>query len=158
MIAEYMIAKHTVRYAVAFAASLLLPSLHAQGPTPAAMKAKAETICTACHGLEVAEGSSRPKQDWAQVVEEMVRKGAEGTKADLEMVVNYLSVTYGPDININKASAKDLEGMLDITPDQSGALVKYRTDKGNFKALADLKQVPGIPAEKFDGVQAKIKY
>src|SRR5437016_675674 len=101
MMAEDMIAKHTIRYAVAFAASLLLPSLHAQGPTPAAMKAKAETICTVCHGLEVAEGSNRPKQDWSQVVEDMVRKGAEGTKADLDMVVNYLTVTYGPDINVN---------------------------------------------------------
>jgi competence ComEA-like helix-hairpin-helix protein len=122
------------------------------------MKAKAETICTVCHGLEVAEGSNRPKQDWAQVVEDMVRKGAEGTKADLEMVVNYLTVTYGPDINVNKAAAKDLEGLLDLTSDQAAALVKYRTEKGNFKAIADLKMVPGIAAEKFEAVQGKIKY
>jgi len=122
------------------------------------MKAKAETICTVCHGLEVAEGSNRPKQDWSQVVEDMVRKGAEGTKADLDMVINYMTVTYGPDINVNKAAAKDLEGLLDLTAAQAAALVKYRTDNGNFKALADLIKVPGIAAEKFEGVQAKIKY
>src|SRR5438067_13017412 len=86
MIAEGMNPKDMIRYAFAFSGLLLLPSLHAQGPSTAAMKQKAETICTACHGLEVAEGSSRPKQDWSQVVEEMVRKGAEGTKPDLEMV------------------------------------------------------------------------
>jgi len=132
--------------------------MHAQGPSAAAMKQKAETICTACHGLEVAEGSSRPKQDWTQVVEDMVRKGADGSKSDLEMVVNYLASTYGPDINVNKASAKDLEGLLDLSSEQATALVKYRTDNGNFKSLADLTKVPGIPASTFEGVQAKIKY
>jgi competence protein ComEA len=138
---------------------LLAPALHAQAPSTAALKAKAESICTVCHGLEVAEGSPRPKQDWTQVVEEMVRKGADGSKSDLEMVVNYLTITYGPDININKAAAKDLEGLLDLTSDQAAALVKARDEKGGFKSIADLSGgVAGIPAEKFTAVQAKIKF
>jgi competence ComEA-like helix-hairpin-helix protein len=145
-------------FVFAFASLLLLPALHAQGPSTAAMKQKAETICTACHGLEVAEGSSRPKQDWMQVVEDMMRKGAEGSKTDFEMIINYLSITYGPDITVNTAAAKDLAAMLDLTSQQAAAMVAYRTDKGNFKSLADLTKVPGIPAEKFEGVQAKIKY
>ena len=145
-------------FAAAFASLLILPALHAQGPSAGAMKQKAETICTACHGLEVAEGSPRPKQDWTQVVEDMVRKGAEGSKADFEMIVNYLSITYGPDITVNRSSAKDLEAMLDVTGAQAAAIVTYRTDKGNFKSIADLKMVPGIAAEKIDAVQAKIKF
>jgi competence protein ComEA len=142
----------------AFALVLFLPALHAQAPSTAAMKEKAETICTACHGLEVAEGAPRPKADWSQVVQDMVQKGADGSKSDLEMVVNYLAIQYGPDIMINKASAQDLQAQLDLTAKQAADLVQYRTDKGDFKSMDDLAKVAGIPADKFGPLQSKIKF
>ncbi len=153
-----MIAKDMKKFSlVAFASVLFLPALHAQAPSKEAMKAKAETICTACHGLEVAEGAPRPKQDWSQVVEDMVRKGADGSKTDLEMVVNYLSIQFGPDININKAAAKDLEAQLDISTKQAADLVAYRKDKGDFKSVDDITKA-GIAAEKVQPLAPKIKF
>jgi competence protein ComEA len=139
-----------------FVLPLCMP-LQAQN-SAAANKAKAEMICTACHGLELAEGQTLTKRDWVEVVNNMVAKGAEGSKDDLEMVINYLATTSGPDIKVNTATAKELEAMLDISDKDAAAIVSYRQEKGNFKSFDDLTKVPGVPRNKLDGLKDKIKF
>ena len=42
----------------------------------------------------------------------------------------------------------ELESGLSLTRTESAALVQYRTEKGNFKSVGDLKNVPGLDFEK----------
>ena len=145
-----------MRFSIAFLfLCTLAPVTQAQSKSP---KDVTETICTACHGLEVADGRSMSRQDWAAVIEDMARKGADGTKDELELVASYLATQYGPEINVNRASAKDLQGLFDITTKQAEAIVTYRTQKGNFKDLADLTKVPDVPTAKIEQMKAKIKF
>ena len=47
-------------------------------------------------------------------------------------------------ININTASAKDLEALPNIGPARASQIVEYREGKGFFTSVDDLAQVPGI--------------
>lgn len=55
-----------------------------------------------------------------------------------------LNVFAAP-VNINTADAKAISDALSgIGPKKAEAIVKYRTEKGLFKTLDDLLNVPGI--------------
>ena len=77
----------------------------------------------------------------------MVGLGAEGSDADFEVMLTYLVKNFGPEaprpVNVNKASAVELESGLSLTRTESAALVRYRTEKDAFKAMDDLKNVRG---------------
>lgn len=47
-------------------------------------------------------------------------------------------------VNINTATAEQLEGLNGIGPAKAEAIVEYRKKNGNFKSVDDLNQVPGI--------------
>jgi competence protein ComEA len=59
----------------------------------------------------------------------------------------------GQKININTASAADLDKLPDIGPVKAKAIVDYRTAHGNFATPEDIMKVSGIK----EGVFAKIK-
>ena len=53
-----------------------------------------EKTCTACHGLEPVTMMKGTKEDWADVVDDMVAKGAEVTKEDKDKIVTYLAAAF----------------------------------------------------------------
>jgi len=58
-------------------------------------KTEYERICGECHDLGVGTGNPRTRAQWAAVVEDMAAMGAAGTKAELQLVVDYLSANFG---------------------------------------------------------------
>jgi competence protein ComEA len=56
-------------------------------------------------------------------------------------------------ININTATAKELEKLPDIGPSKAQAIIKYREENGLFKTIEDIMKVSGIKSATF----AKIK-
>ena len=63
----------------------------------------------------------------------------------------------GP-VNINKADAKTLDKELDgVGPAKAQAIIKYRTEKGEFKSVQDLKKVEGVGDSILDANKANIK-
>ncbi len=52
--------------------------------------------CTACHGLERTTSAKKTREQWAQTVTRMVSKGAQLNAAEQNIVIEYLSKTYGP--------------------------------------------------------------
>lgn len=53
-------------------------------------------------------------------------------------------------ININTASAAELESLPGIGKKTAASIVAYRTEKGKFKATKDLLKVKGIGEKSFD--------
>src|SRR3569833_205785 len=60
-------------------------------------KAQFERVCGSCHPLTVATTQRKTEAEWGTVVTDMVSRGARGTQDDLNWIVKYLAVNFGPD-------------------------------------------------------------
>jgi competence protein ComEA len=61
-------------------------------------------------------------------------------------------------VNVNKASAQDLETSLGLAKADAEAVVRYREQNGNFKTWHDVAAVPGVSAAKIEEVQKRITF
>lgn len=144
---------------IAFFASIAAVLLAAQDDLPAGKGRDAlEHMCTNCHGLDQITSNHYPKKYWGSVVDDMVSRGAVGTDDEISQVIGYLARNFGKQVNINTASAKDIEDDLSFPTAQAEAVIKYRTDKGAFKTFADLQKVPGLDAAVLDEEKANITF
>jgi competence ComEA-like helix-hairpin-helix protein len=117
-----------------------------------------EKICGACHDTDVVFKTRTTKEKWKTTVDEMASRGAEGTDEQLDTIIDYLALCFGPRVNVNKAAAKELETEFEITAKEAEAIVQYRADKGNFKELAALKNVPGLDFKKIEPLRYRITF
>src|SRR5258706_14624086 len=108
---------------LALASAFLCLSLAAQIDLPEGKgKHTLENTCTECHGLEKALDKPRSEQEWRDVAKEMRSFGATMTDVELNDLVEYLVQNFGATekkstdkINVNKATAKQLEAALQLT-------------------------------------------
>jgi competence protein ComEA len=144
-----------------------------------------QRACSACHALTVVTSKHASQKEWDQVVNQMVSRGADLTDDEIDTVIAYLAKNYGPldqqtapstdaatppsdtaappatdttPVNVNKASAQELESSLGLEKPEAEALVKYREQNGNFKTWHDVAAVPGMPAAKIEGMQKRITF
>jgi mono/diheme cytochrome c family protein len=61
-----------------------------------------QQICTDCHGLDVITSQRATKDGWASIVDSMVSRGANGTKEQLDTIIDYLAKNFGPDTDKKK--------------------------------------------------------
>ncbi len=54
-----------------------------------------QRICSGCHSVDVATSQRMTQAEWAGVVSDMVSRGAQGSSAELDKVVSYLSANFG---------------------------------------------------------------
>ena len=116
-------------------------------------------LCGNCHDAKVVMQQRQDKQGWTDTISKMIEKGADGTEDQFNVVLTYLVKNFGPPpapVNINKAPATELESQLELTAKEAAAIVKYRGDKGDFKAIDDLKNVPGLDYKKIDAKKDRI--
>jgi competence ComEA-like helix-hairpin-helix protein len=117
-----------------------------------------EKICGTCHGTDVVFKTRTTKDKWKNTVDEMASRGAEGTDEQLDTIIDYLALCFGPRVNVNKATPKELETEFQITPKEAEAIVQYRGDKGDFKDVEDFKNVPGLDFKKIESVRLRITF
>jgi competence protein ComEA len=119
-------------------------------------------VCGKCHAAEQAASLHQSRTGWEETISKMVNMGSEGTDEEYEAILNYLSKNFGLEaakpISINKATAVELEAGLGLTRAESAAVVQYRTDKGNFKTVDDLKNVPGLDFKKVEARKARLSF
>jgi competence ComEA-like helix-hairpin-helix protein len=116
-----------------------------------------QKICTGCHDIGTVTGSRRTKIGWQQNVEDMVGRGAEGSEADLQAVVEYLTAHFGK-LNVNKASEKEMQSFLGLSESEAQAIVSYREQNGSIKDFEQLTKVPGLSAEKLQTKRSLIAF
>lgn len=123
-------------------------------------KAVTERVCTGCHEVDRSVAPRQDRDAWQQTIDKMVSLGAEMTEQDYNTVLDYLARNYPgedvPKLNINKAAAIDFESRLTLPRSQAAAIVEYRTKNGPFKAIDDLKKVPGVDAAKIDAKKDRL--
>ncbi len=144
--------------------SVLAASLgiaQAQDLPPGKGKELVENTCGSCHGLDVVVSQHATKDGWASIVDYMVSRGATGTPEEINTIVEYLAKNFPAEaakVNVNKASSMDLQTQLDLTAKDADAIVKYRTDHGDFKDWDSLAKVPGIDTDKLTAKKSMIVF
>jgi competence protein ComEA len=125
---------------------------------------KEETVrlCSQCHEIERAFSIRQDHDGWQSTMNKMVGLGLEGSGEEKRAVVDYLAKNFPgeaiPKLNVNTASAIQLEAALSLRRSESAAVVEYRTKNGKFKSLDDLKKVPGINFEKFEAKKDRLAF
>jgi competence ComEA-like helix-hairpin-helix protein len=118
-------------------------------------KEAVKKVCSGCHGLSTVVGSRRTKIGWERNVDDMVSRGAEGSDEELSVVVEYLTAHFGK-INVNTASVPDLT--LDLVEKEAQAIVAYRQQNWKIRDFEELTKVPGVSAEKLQGIRSRIAF
>jgi competence protein ComEA len=140
-----------------FLISCVVPALNAQDLPEGKGKDVIENVCGACHGVDLIAGRRATKEGWGYIVDDMVSRGASATNEQIKTITDYLAKNFGQ-VNTNKAPSTEIASVLEITPDQADAIVKYRTDHGDFKTLDDVKKVPGLASADLDAKKDRIVF
>jgi competence protein ComEA len=142
---------------VPFLISSFFQSAHAQDLVAGKGKDVVESVCGACHGTDLVSSRRATRQGWSYIVDDMVSRGASASNEQIAAINEYLAKNYGQ-VNVNKGPSDEIASVLEITPAQADAIVKYRTDHGDFKTVDDLKKVPGLEAAGLDKKKDRVVY
>ena len=118
-------------------------------------------LCGNCHDASIIQVHRQSRDEWVATIQKMIASGAEGTEDQFTAVLAYVSKNFGPAaarINVNQASAAELESGLGLSAKEAAAIVKYRTDKGSFKAVEDLKKVPDLDFKKIEAQKDRLVF
>jgi competence protein ComEA len=114
-------------------------------------------VCSDCHGVDLFEGQRRTRDQWREVVEDMVSRGANSSDDDTKTIVNYLATAMGR-VNVNRAPDSEIQAVLELPAAEATAIVEYRTSAGEFKNIDDLKKVPGLDFGKVEPKKDRITF
>ena len=117
---------------------------------------KDETVrlCSTCHEPERAASLRLTREGWQDSIAKMVALGAKGSDEEFAKVLEYLAEQFKGDaprpLNLNSATAVELESVAGLLRKESAAWIAYRKKVGPCKSLDDLKKVPDVPFKKID--------
>ncbi len=122
-----------------------------------------DSYCQECHGLDPVIRQSLSAVEWQKVIARMTQKGANLNKADVETLVEYLTAYFGPDsaapkVDVNRATASELQKTLELQPTEAEALVRYRKSHGKFQGWSDLLKARLVKAEKLEAKKSSITF
>ena len=110
--------------------------------------------CANCHSAEQAVSLRQGQQEWAATIEKMAGMGAKIPDDSYDAILGYLTKHFGEDapiqIQVNKASAVDLESLLLLKRSEAAAIIQYRGEHGDFKSVDDLRKVQGVDFKKIE--------
>jgi competence protein ComEA len=125
-------------------------------------KAATVRVCGKCHSPEKAASLHQDEDGWTDTIAKMVKMGAQGSDDDFNTVLAYLTKNFGPQaggpVNINKADTVELESSLVLTKTEAAAVIQYRTAKGAFKSIDDLRNIPGLDFSKIETQKSRITF
>jgi competence ComEA-like helix-hairpin-helix protein len=111
-------------------------------------------LCANCHAAETVASVRHTPEGWRDVIAKMVAAGAEGTEQELESVFQYLSTQFPVEaqkaLNLNTATAIDLESVAGLLRKEAAALIAHREKNGPCKKLEDLKKIAGLDYKKIE--------
>jgi competence protein ComEA len=145
---------------LAFATALTAAAIpsNAEGLPDGPGKALVEAICSECHTTERIAVQQLTKSQWADKVLEMLQEAPDVKQSERDAIVEYLAKSFPARANVNKANAKELQAVLEISAETAGDIVGYRQKNGSFKTLDELKKVPGVDPAKLDAKREIIDF
>jgi len=86
----------------------------------------------------------------------MAQMGSSASDEELDQIVNYLVKYFGTPVNVNIATAEEIQ-TLGLTEDQAKAVVAARA-KGKFADFAALTAIPALKDVNLDGVKHRLVF
>jgi hypothetical protein len=165
------------RTALLIAFVFLVIAVSAQTLPPGDAKEIVEQQCGGCHALKVVTSKKATRDQWRVLVDQMVGRGADVPDDKIETLINYLATNFGPakadsskeddhskdapskkdPVNVNKAEGVELTSALDLSPEESAAIVACRKKNGDFKTWQDLN-IPGVDIKKIESNKDRITF
>lgn len=115
-------------------------------------------MCVDCHALALVTRMRANRAEWSKIIDKMAMNGAEGTDAEFEAALSYVSSQFGRPIRINTATAAELQAAFSLAPEAIDAIVKYRTERGKFASWDDLLKVPGVNAAALEEQRKNVSF
>src|SRR5687767_1613740 len=113
-------------------------------------------LCSTCHEAAKATSVKLTREGWVETIDRMKAFGAEGADEDFAAVLEYLATHFKGDVvrplDMNTAEAIDLESVLQLLRRESRAVLEYRSKRGQFTSLEDLK---GLDPAIFKKIEAR---
>src|SRR5688572_2999340 len=113
-------------------------------------------LCSTCHEAAKATSVKLTREGWVETIDRMKAFGAAGADDDRAAVLEYLATHFEGDtvrpLDMNTAEAIDLESVLQLLRRESRAVLEYRSKRGQFSSLDDLK---GLEPAIFKKIEAK---
>ncbi|WP_230203633.1 helix-hairpin-helix domain-containing protein [Bacillus massiliigorillae] len=78
------------------------------------------------------------------------------TNASIAVGGNPSTSQGGGKVNINSASEEDLQTISGIGPAKAKAIIQYRTEKGSFSSIDELKEISGIGDKTFEKLKDQV--
>lgn len=118
------------------------------------------SVCSLCHSPSVVTTKQWTEKQWDAKVIEMLQEEPDVTAEERAAIVAYLAANFKPlpKVAVNKATTSELAKGLGLSEKEAEAIVRYRTEKGAFKTLDDLKRVPGIDAAKLEALKERVEF
>ena len=142
-------------------ASLISSSASAQLPDDPG-KDEVVKICGTCHPATTAASVRLTRDGWQTKIAEMVARGAMATDEELAAILEYLATHFAGEasevLNVNTATAVQLESVLELLRRESAAFIEYRDKVKGFKSLDDMKNIPGVPFKKIEAKKDRITF
>ena len=86
-----------MRNVICVAALLLAPAANfAQAPAAFQATAAFQKVCGVCHPLETVTSRRGTRAQWQESGNSMIARGAKGTEEEFSLILDYLTVQYGP--------------------------------------------------------------
>jgi competence protein ComEA len=137
---------------------------------PGKGKAIVQRTCSHCHALKVVTSKRATKDQWSALVDQMVSRGADLNDDEIDLVIDYLAKNFAAKasasatnsaeqmVNVNQATAHELAAVLNLSSEQSHAIVAYRDKNGKFKDWRDLASVPGVQASAIESKKDRLRF
>lgn len=117
-----------------------------------------EIICSTCHQPTVVLDKRWTKAAWQAKVTEMLQEEIDVTETERTQIVGYLAKSFPDRVNVNTATAAELERIAQIPGDSASAIVAHRAAKGTFKTIEDVKQVSGVDAARVEDKKDRLEF
>lgn len=118
-------------------------------------------VCGKCHSPTNVIANGQTREGWESEITKMAGLGAQASDEEFTEILEYVSKNFPPateKVNVNKATAADLESQLGLSTKQAADVVAYREKNGPYKTLGDLAKVPGMMATEVEARKNKISF
>ena len=123
-----------------------------------------ETIraCSRCHAPELASAQHQTRDQWELTISKMANLGAQASDNEFDAILDYCAKNFGPEapqpLNVNKATAVEIESVLELRRGEAAAIVQYRNQNGPFKSIDDFKAISAVDFKKIAAKKTRILF
>jgi competence protein ComEA len=119
-------------------------------------------VCGACHEAAKATSVKLTREGWVETIDRMKAFGAGGSDEEFAAILEYLAAHFKGDVvralDMNTAEAIDLESVLSLLRRESAAVLQFRSSRGPFSSLDDLKGLDPAIFKKIDAKKDRIVF